>query len=100
MKLDDLIHDYERSLVSRNKSPRTAKSYHYALADFLSYVKKHGVKNYLLYTEPGLQPGAVQKVFHVDAYPTLVLLDPWGTVLWTGHPKDLAEAEKVLAAAK
>ena len=43
MKLEELIHDFERSLVSRNKSPRTAESYHYALADFLAYVKRHGV---------------------------------------------------------
>jgi len=64
------------------------------------YVRKHQIKNYLVYTEPGVQPGAVQKLFKIDAYPTLVLLDPWGNVLWTGHPKDLAEAEKVLAAAK
>jgi thiol-disulfide isomerase/thioredoxin len=63
------------------------------------YAKKHGVKNYLLYTEPGLQPGAVQKQFHIEAYPTLVLLDAWGTVLWTGHPNDLHEAGKAMAAA-
>jgi thiol-disulfide isomerase/thioredoxin len=62
------------------------------------YAKKHGVKNYLLYTEPGLNPGAVQKQFRVDGYPTLVLLDAWGTVLWTGHPNDLNEAAKALSA--
>jgi site-specific recombinase XerD len=43
MKLEDLVHDFERSLVSRNKSPRTAETYHYALADFLAFVKKYGV---------------------------------------------------------
>jgi hypothetical protein len=39
----------------------------------------------------------VQKQFRVEAYPTLVLLDAWGTVLWTGHPNDLNEAAKVLS---
>lgn len=63
------------------------------------YAKKHGVKNYLIYTEPGPSPGTVQKVFRIEAYPTLVLLDPWGTVHWTGHPNDLNEAAKVLATA-
>jgi thiol-disulfide isomerase/thioredoxin len=61
------------------------------------YAKKHGVKNYLIYTEPGMAPGMVQKQFRVEAYPTLVLLDAWGTVLWTGHPNDLNEAAKVLS---
>jgi thiol-disulfide isomerase/thioredoxin len=60
------------------------------------YAKKHGVKNYLVYTEPGVQPGAVQKQFKIEAYPTLVLLDPWGTVLWSGHPDDLAQAARAL----
>ncbi|HEY2786781.1 MAG TPA: thioredoxin-like domain-containing protein [Fimbriiglobus sp.] len=64
-----------------------------------TYARKHGVKNYLIYTEPGPNPGAVQRIYRIEAYPTLVLLDPWGTVLWTGHPNDLAKCERALAAA-
>jgi thiol-disulfide isomerase/thioredoxin len=53
--------------------------------------------NYLLYVEPGRHPGAVMRRFNVEAFPTLVLLDAAGEVLWHGHPKDAADLEQVIA---
>ncbi|OWK39182.1 redoxin family protein [Fimbriiglobus ruber] len=53
--------------------------------------------NYLVYTEPGEQPGKVMRRFGVSAYPTLVLIDGAGTVLWKGHPNDAVKLERVLA---
>ncbi len=58
-----------------------------------SYAREQGL-NYLLYTEAKAK--AVRKQFNVDRYPTLVLIDSNGTALWTGHPKDMAELEKVV----
>lgn len=43
MDLAQVVKDYERSLVSRNSSPRTRDSYSAALTDFLTYVQKYGV---------------------------------------------------------
>ena len=59
------------------------------------YQKENGL-NYLLYTEA--KPSAVRKMFRVDRYPTLVLIDGTGEVLWSGHPKDMAELERVVRA--
>lgn len=53
--------------------------------------------NYLLYVEPGRQPGAVMKRFGVQAFPTLVLLDATGEVLWQGHPADASELERIIS---
>jgi thiol-disulfide isomerase/thioredoxin len=52
--------------------------------------------NYLLYTEPTAQPGKLRERFGVQGYPTLVLLDGSGAVLWKGHPKDGAELQQVI----
>jgi thiol-disulfide isomerase/thioredoxin len=52
--------------------------------------------NYLIYTEPTARPGQLRERFGVDGYPTLVLLDSAGEVLWKGHPKDAAELERVI----
>lgn len=52
--------------------------------------------NYLLYTEA--KPQAVRKLFGVDRFPTLVLLDGQGTLLWKGHPNEMKELEKVIRA--
>jgi thiol-disulfide isomerase/thioredoxin len=54
--------------------------------------------NYLLYVEPGREPGAVMRRFGVEAYPTLVLLGATGDVLWKGHPKDADGLEQVIRA--
>jgi thiol-disulfide isomerase/thioredoxin len=43
--------------------------------------------NYALFIEPG-EAGSVRDRFDVKAYPTAVLLDSSGTVLWQGHPAD------------
>lgn len=47
LELAQVVKDYERSLVSRNMSPRTSEAYRGALNDFLSYVQKHGVTDSL-----------------------------------------------------
>src|SRR5205085_193152 len=42
--------------------------------------------NFAVYVEPGQSAGAVRDRFDVDAYPTAVLLNGDGTILWQGHP--------------
>lgn len=42
------------------------------------------------------KPGEVQNAFHVDGYPSLVLIDGTGRKLWEGHPKDSARLERIL----
>lgn len=61
------------------------------------YKQRAGV-NYLLYVEPGEEPGRLMGRFGVTGYPTLVLLDGSGRVRWQGHPKDADELERVIAA--
>lgn len=51
------------------------------------YRADHAV-NFPILTEPGKQVGAVMKRFGVRAYPTAVLLDHTGGVLWQGNPGD------------
>jgi site-specific recombinase XerD len=43
MELAQVVKEYERSLVSRNMSPKTSDAYRFALSDFLTYVQRHGV---------------------------------------------------------
>jgi len=43
MELTQVVKDFERSLVSRNMSPKTGDAYRFALNDFLAYVQRHGV---------------------------------------------------------
>jgi site-specific recombinase XerD len=43
MELAQVVKEYERSLVSRNMSPRTSDAYRWALNDFQIYVETHGV---------------------------------------------------------
>ncbi|MBN9518726.1 redoxin domain-containing protein [bacterium] len=52
--------------------------------------------NYVLYTEPGELPGAVRDRFGVNAYPTVVLLGPDGSVLYKGHPGQRTELEAAI----
>ena len=42
--------------------------------------------NYAVFIEPGAKSGDVRKQFGVQSYPTAVLLDANGRVLWKGHP--------------
>lgn len=52
--------------------------------------------NYLVYTEPGTRPGTVMNRFQVEAYPTLVLIDTTGSILWQGPASSRGELERVL----
>jgi thiol-disulfide isomerase/thioredoxin len=51
------------------------------------YRADHAV-NFPILTEPGKSPGTVMKKFGVRQYPSAVLLDHTGGVLWQGHPGD------------
>ncbi|HYH64537.1 MAG TPA: thioredoxin-like domain-containing protein [Urbifossiella sp.] len=51
------------------------------------YGRENGL-NYVLYTEPGQDAGAVRDRFGVEAYPTVVLLGGDGAVLYRGNPND------------
>lgn len=42
--------------------------------------------NYMLYVEPGAVAGSVRDHLGVESYPTVVLVDAAGNVLWRGHP--------------
>jgi thiol-disulfide isomerase/thioredoxin len=55
--------------------------------------------NYLVYAEPGSAPGRVMKHFGVTGFPTLVLIDGTGSILWEGHPADLDDLERVVTGA-
>lgn len=51
--------------------------------------------NYALYVEPGAA-GSVRDRFDVEKYPTAVLLNAGGKVLWKGHPVDRAKLEAAI----
>ena len=40
--------------------------------------------------------GEVQTAFHVEGYPSLVLIDGTGRKLWEGHPKESDRLERIL----
>lgn len=42
--------------------------------------------NYALFVEPGSNPGSVRDRFQVSGYPTAILLDGSGNVVWRGNP--------------
>jgi thiol-disulfide isomerase/thioredoxin len=52
--------------------------------------------NYAVYTEAGAEPGAIRDRFNVEAYPTVVLLDGSGAVLWQGHPSKTADLDAAI----
>jgi thiol-disulfide isomerase/thioredoxin len=52
--------------------------------------------NYAVYVEPGATAGAVRDRLGVEAYPTAVLLDATGAVLWKGHPAKRTEIENAV----
>jgi thiol-disulfide isomerase/thioredoxin len=51
--------------------------------------------NYAVYVEPGTA-GSVRDRFGVESYPTAILLDSTGRVLWKGHPGKRAELEAAI----
>ena len=53
--------------------------------------------NYPIMIEPAAKPGALKDRFEIRGYPTLILLDGTGEVLWRGHPKDEDQLRRVLA---
>lgn len=55
--------------------------------------------NYAVFLEPGSRPGRVRDRLGVEAYPTAVLLDGQGAILWRGHPGKRAELEAAVRAA-
>jgi thiol-disulfide isomerase/thioredoxin len=55
--------------------------------------------NYALFVEPGALPGSVSDRFQVKGYPTAILLDSTGAVVWRGHPSmDRAALESAIRA--
>ena len=60
-----------------------------------TYQRTHRL-NYLLYVEPGAEPGKVMRRFGVENYPSLVLINGSGAVLWKGHPSDVQELETII----
>jgi len=52
--------------------------------------------NYAVYVEPGTKSGAVRDKFDVESYPTAILLDATGAVLWKGHPGKKAELDAAI----
>jgi thiol-disulfide isomerase/thioredoxin len=59
------------------------------------YHQDHNL-NYSLYVEPGTAAGQVRDRFGVEGYPTVVLLDAAGAVVWKGHPADRAALEDAI----
>ncbi len=58
------------------------------------YGRDHNL-NYALYVEPGAA-GTVRDRFDVEKYPTAVLLNASGKVLWRGHPGERAKLEAAI----
>ena len=54
------------------------------------YRAKHDL-NYTIYAEPGQRPGQLLKRFGIDRFPTAVLLDSRGAVLWQGNPSKVQD---------
>jgi len=59
-----------------------------AVAD--RYRRKHDL-NYQLYVEANENPGPLMKRYNIERYPTVVLLNSLGVVVWQGHPSKTAE---------
>ena len=67
-------------------------------AELCASYQKQQKLNYLIYTEPGESPGSLGERFALKGYPTLVLLDGSGRVLWQGHPSERAKLEAAIRA--
>jgi thiol-disulfide isomerase/thioredoxin len=61
----------------------------------IKYQRDHNL-NYALYVEPGPEPGAVRDRFEVESYPTLILLNGEGRVVWKGHPAEKGALESAI----
>ena len=59
------------------------------------YQRDHNL-NYAVYVEAGAEAGAVRDRFNVESYPTVVLLNGEGTVIWQGHPAKKSELESAI----
>ncbi len=62
--------------------------------DVASRYRREQRLNYDLYVEPSV--GRLQDRFDVSSYPTLILIDSAGKILWRGHPKDIDKLERIL----
>ena len=70
------------------------------LARAAEYKQAHGL-NYVLYTEPGPKPGTLLERYDVTSFPTVVLVNGEGDLLWKGHPtREAAALERVIAKAQ
>lgn len=58
-----------------------------------SYRAEHRLP-YAVNAESNRSP--LQDAFAIEAYPTLVLIDGTGRRLWSGHPKNLADLERII----
>jgi thiol-disulfide isomerase/thioredoxin len=54
------------------------------------YRKKYDL-NYQLYAETADRPGPLLKRFNIERYPTVVLINSSGAVVWQGHPSKTNE---------
>lgn len=52
--------------------------------------------NYRVYLEEDGKGENVQRLFAIRAYPTLILINRRGDVLWRGHPRDHKVLESVI----
>jgi thiol-disulfide isomerase/thioredoxin len=52
--------------------------------------------NYRMLLSDDATRGAVQSQFRIDRFPTLILVDADGTVLWRGGPEDAPHLEQIL----
>ncbi|MDW8244722.1 MAG: TlpA disulfide reductase family protein, partial [Thermogemmata sp.] len=52
--------------------------------------------NYPVYVEPGAAPGRVRDAFAIEGYPTAVVLNAHGQIVWKGHPGKKQELEVVI----
>ncbi len=55
-------------------------------AEAAAYYMRDNSLNYQIFVEPGDTSGVVRDRYNVLEYPTAVLLDKSGAVLWQGHP--------------
>jgi thiol-disulfide isomerase/thioredoxin len=58
------------------------------------YTRDHNL-NYAVYVEQG-DAGSVRDRFNVESYPTAILMDSAGRVLWKGHPGKRVELESAI----
>jgi thiol-disulfide isomerase/thioredoxin len=65
-------------------------------AEAASKYAKDNNLNYQVFVEPGEVSGSVRDRFNVKMYPTAVLMDGTGAVLWQGHPNKRADLEAAI----